>query len=95
MVSPSCPVERVPPDPQCAPKPYQGSVIISENIETPVAWKTIQSNASGTFSVSLPPGEYVFHPQPASAYPRCEEKLVEVVADQTDDIAIDCDSGIR
>jgi hypothetical protein len=95
VLGPTCPVERIPPDPECAPRPYKTSVSISRNIETPEGFKTIQTDASGTFSVSLPTGEYIFHPQGGSILPWCNERLVEVGADETSDITISCDTGIR
>jgi hypothetical protein len=95
LLGPTCPVESIPPNPQCSPRPYKTTITISKNIQTPVAFKTIQSDSSGTFSVTLPAGEYVFHPQGGSPLPRCEEKLVEVSTGMTNDITINCDTGIR
>jgi hypothetical protein len=95
FLGPACPVERVPPEPGCAPRPYQTSVTISRNIETPENFMTVDNDVSGMFSVSLPAGEYVLHPVGGSPYPRCDEKLVDIVAGRTDDITINCDTGIR
>lgn len=95
LLGPTCPVERIPPDPNCAAKPYATTVGISKNIETPLAFKTIGSNASGTFSVSLPAGEYLFYPQTTSSYPRCGQQLVNVVAGKMNNVIINCDTGIR
>jgi len=95
LLGPTCPVERIPPDPACAPKPYQTSIGISKNIETPELFLTIQSTASGTFIVSLPSGEYVFHPEGGSPFPRCDEQLVEVSAGSVTTTIINCDTGIR
>ena len=94
-LSPVCPVERIPPDPNCAARPYQTFINISKNIETPEAFLTIQSNASGAFTVSLPVGEYVFHPKGGLPYPRCSERLVDVTAGSINSITINCDTGIR
>ena len=95
-LGPTCPVERIPPDPQCAPRPFVGVIGVSRNIENPVAFETAQTDASGSFRFVLSPGEYdIFHANAASALPRCEEKIVTVVAGQTADIAISCDTGIR
>ena len=95
LLSPTCPVEHIPPDPTCAPRPYQTLIGISKNIETPEAFLTIQSNASGTFTASLPAGEYIFYPQTGSPLPRCDEKLAEVTGGGVDTITINCDTGIR
>jgi hypothetical protein len=96
VLSPTCPVEKNPPDPQCAPKPFSTTIGVSQNIETPTAFKTVQSDASGSFQFVLPPGEYdFFHSNGTSAYPRCGENVIEVVAGKTSDITISCDTGIR
>ena len=95
ILGPTCPVESNPPDPKCAPRPYQTMISISKNIETPTAFKTMQSDAAGLFSVSLAPGEYDFYVQATSALPRCAEQLVTVKAGQTSNITINCDTGIR
>ncbi len=94
-LSPTCPVERIPPDPACAPRAYQTLIAVSKNIETPTPLMTIQSSASGTFSVSLPAGEYLFYAPASSAYPRCNEQLVAIAAGDAKNVAISCDTGIR
>ncbi len=95
VLGPTCPVEHNPPLPGCAPKPYETSVTISKNLENPSPFVTVQSDASGTFSASLPAGEYVLSAQGGSPYPRCSEQLVEVAAGQTATTTINCDTGIR
>jgi hypothetical protein len=95
VLGPTCPVESIPPNPQCAPRPYQTSIAISRNIETPQSFETIKSDSSGAFSVSLSPGEYLFYAQGGSPYPRCNEQLVTVTAGQTSSVTIMCDTGIR
>jgi hypothetical protein len=95
LLGPTCPVERIPPDPRCAPRPYATAIGISTNIETPSDFMTINSNASGTFSVSLPAGEYLFRPHGGSVYPRCDESLVTIAAGVTTSTVISCDTGIR
>jgi hypothetical protein len=94
-LGPTCPVERIPPDLACAPKPYQTSISISRGIETPEAFMTIKTDTSGRFSVLLDPGEYVLHPQSGNVFPRCNEALVTVRAGAFTDAALTCDTGIR
>ena len=97
ILGPTCPTEKIPPDPACAPKPYQASIAISSNIENPqgAVLKIIASDASGTFTVSLPAGEYSFLVQSAAKYPVCTGTLVDVLAGKTSTTTINCDSGIR
>lgn len=60
---PTCPVEKVPPDPACADRPVAGAVLIVTTVAgAEVARAT--SAADGTFSVPLAPGDYVMVPQP-------------------------------
>lgn len=97
VLGPTCPVERVPPDPGCAPRPYQTAVAIS--FEAPSGEikqiKTVQTNSSGSFSVAFLPGTYFFQPQGGSVYPRCENSEVVIDAGQVIDVTINCDTGIR
>jgi Immunoglobulin-like domain of bacterial spore germination len=94
-LGPTCPVERIPPDPRCAPRPYQTSITVSRNIQTPEAFMTVKTDASGTFSIALDPGEYVLHPQSGSVFPRCGETLVTVAPNVFSDVTLTCDTGIR
>lgn len=57
-LSPVCPVERMPPDPNCAPKFYSTSINIMASGSTRIV-KTIQSDAKGMFSVDIAPGLYI------------------------------------
>ena len=60
---PVCPVERVPPDPACAPKAVAGAVIVIRDAAgSEVARATL--DATGTAFVELPAGGYVVEPQP-------------------------------
>ena len=94
--SPTCPVERIPPDPQCAPKPYATAIKIRAEGSAAVI-KTIQSNTSGVFTTSLLIGSYELEAvtQNNATYPRCEKTLVTVKADKTTTANISCDTGIR
>src|SRR5271169_551088 len=37
MLGPTCPVERIPPDPACAPRPYQTRITVYQKNGTTVA----------------------------------------------------------
>lgn len=94
--SPTCPVERIPQEPQCAPKPYATAIKI--RVEgTSAVIKTIQSNISGAFTVSLPVGSYELEAvtENNAIFPRCEKTLAVVKADKTTTTDISCDTGIR
>ena len=92
-LSPVCPVERMPPDPQCAPKPYQTSVEVSFN--GGVIVKTIQSNVDGSFTLTLPFGSYVIEALGGNVYPRCSPVPLEIRNTKTISVDLSCDTGIR
>ncbi|OGC80730.1 hypothetical protein A2943_02480 [Candidatus Adlerbacteria bacterium RIFCSPLOWO2_01_FULL_51_16] len=94
MVGPTCPVERIPPDPNCADKPLQTLVAIYRPTDLVHAIVLMQSDAKGTFEVSLPPGEYAVGAG-ESTPPNCPFTEVVVGPDAYTSIVISCDSGIR
>lgn len=95
LLGPTCAVERVPPDPLCADKPYQTTIQV-QSINPSAPYTTISTDASGAFSVSLDPGTYIFTPQGgASRFPICSAAQVVVFAGQTQTIKLHCDTGIR
>jgi len=94
ILSPTCPVERIPPDPNCAPKPYATSINILKTGNMGIV-KTIQSNGKGVFSVDLDSGFYTLEVQGGNVLPRCPEVSVEVKSGQYTTTEISCDTGIR
>ena len=61
---PTCPVEKLPADPACAPRPVSGAVlVVRDGSGVEVARAT--TGIDGTFFVPLPAGSYVVEPQPA------------------------------
>ena len=94
MVGPTCPVERMPPDPQCADKPYQTLVAVFRASDAVHAVAFTRSGTDGTFEVSLPPGEYVVGAG-ESMLPRCAQTPAIVGPEGYTQITVSCDSGIR
>lgn len=93
-LSPTCPVERIPPDPNCAPKPYSTPIDIMKSGST-VILKTIHSDEKGMFGVELNSGSYVLQARGGNVLPRCGEISVEVKSGQNINTEISCDTGIR
>ncbi len=93
-LSPTCPVERFPPDPNCAPKAYSTLIDIIKEGSTKIL-KTIQSDASGVFNVDLSLGSYVLQAHGGQTMPSCPLVLVAVKSNQYTNIEISCDTGIR
>jgi len=93
--SPTCPVETIPPSPQCAPRGLRATLRITRNGSLV---KRLTTDASGRFSVSLRPGRYRVRARPASGsqFPSCPGAVTaKVSAGRFARVAIDCDSGIR
>lgn len=92
-IGPTCPVERIPPDPQCADKPYAALLNISITDGTLVT--QVQAGSDGTFKVTLAPGEYVISQAGGKIYPRLSPVNVTVKANQYTSVNLQLDSGIR
>lgn len=91
--SPTCPVERMPPDPNCAPKAYKTVITIRDAKGGVVAQSP--TDANGAFEFSLPAGTYTVIPKSGEILPRCESEEAVVKAGGRTTLDIDCDSGIR
>ena len=95
--SPTCPVERVPPDPACAPKGFAATVRIFRTTDQRTV-RRLRTGADGRFSVQLRPGRYgvVARPAAGGPLPRCGGPVTAVVhAGRQTRVALGCDSGIR
>ncbi|MCV0404014.1 MAG: carboxypeptidase-like regulatory domain-containing protein [Chloroflexi bacterium] len=58
VASPICPVERQPPDPDCAPRPVSGASLTFADPDGEVVGTAVTDEV-GEFLVSLPMGTYV------------------------------------
>lgn len=97
LLGPVCPVERTPPDPACAPRPFETTINVWSTV-TGSTYKPVATNAAGEFRLSLAPGSYglkVSDHSNASLYPRCSEVAIVVVAKKSQNVTINCDTGIR
>ncbi|MBU6390149.1 tryptophan-rich sensory protein [Patescibacteria group bacterium] len=94
LIGPSCPVERVPPEPRCAPKPYQTRIAVFRQTDRTYAVAFFKSDADGRFEISLPPDNYLLAAG-ESALPRCGSVSVTVLPNQYASTTIFCDTGIR
>jgi hypothetical protein len=93
---PTCPVERVPPDPQCAPRPLAATLRVHRRgSRTGIL---VHSGTDGRFRVRLAAGTYVVQPlaQGRSPFPRPPGPLtVRVRTGHFTNITITYDTGIR
>ncbi len=100
---PICPVERIPPDPNCQPK-YDGQMLqVYDETNTTLAAE-ITLNENGAFSISLPQGTYYLFKKDIGITPNTRPPImprgnlpigIEIQARQTTQIEISVDTGIR
>jgi hypothetical protein len=90
---PVCPVERIPPDPACAPRAVQGAHIKITRAGAVVG--EVTSNQSGYFSVALPPGAYTLVPQPVQGLMGTAGPVDVNVGNAPVEVEISYDTGIR
>ncbi len=95
VAGPTCPVETIPPDPACAPRPVAGAtVIIQDDQRANVA--TVVLDPLGAAVVALPAGKYVVQPQRAAGLMGTAAAANVTVVDGTmTPVALEYDTGIR
>src|SRR4051812_16222708 len=92
---PTCPVEKVPADPACAPRPVCGAVVVVRD-GSGVEVARAMTGADGTFFVALGPGSYVVAPQPVEGLMGvAPEQSIDVAAGARSTIVLAYDTGIR
>ncbi|MBI3430250.1 MAG: hypothetical protein HY050_09415 [Actinobacteria bacterium] len=94
FLGPICPVERIPPDPACTPKPFRTTVEI-QRVATGAIYKSVMTDFSGSFTLSLDPDRYLLRATGGSVYPRCTDVTVQVIAGKSQSVIVNCDTGIR
>lgn len=96
-IGPTCPVERNPPDPACADRPYVNARVSIENKTNGSIVSQVVSDNEGNFRVVILPGVYIVDVQPMNnnILPRCPPKEVVVKTGVFVNVDVSCDSGIR
>lgn len=92
-LSPICPVERMPPEPQCAPKPYQTKIEVFSADGSKLI-KSTQAGSDGSFTLALPFGNYTIQAGTGAVHPSCSPVAV-LLQTATALVDISCDTGIR
>jgi len=95
VAGPVCPVERVPPDPACAPRPVAGAVVVVRDGSGSEIARTVTA-ADGSFFVEVPAGDYVVEAQPAEGLlGTAGQRDVSVVDGVAAQVQLEYDTGIR
>ncbi len=96
LLGPTCPVERIPPDPACAARPYKTVIrVIKAGSPLSSPFATAATNDQGQFAIMLPAGEYAVQPAGGNPLPRCATENVAVEANTVKKVNLSCDTGIR
>lgn len=96
VAGPTCPVEQVPPLPQCAPRPLVAALRVHRLGRA--ASLTVRSAIDGRFRVALAPGSYVLRAlaNPGSPFPRPPAAFtVTVRPHHFTSVTVTYDTGIR
>lgn len=94
-IGPTCPVERTPPDSNCADRPDANAQIVIRKSNNYLV-TTLMTDASGKFSAPLAAGYYILEvSHGGSPLPRCDRPTPVVNAGTFTSVDIACDSGIR
>ncbi len=92
---PVCPVERVPPDPACAPRPVVGATIAITDATGHEAGSVV-TDAAGAASITLAPGDYTVTAQAVGGLMRVPGETTVTVRDGAmTAVELDYDTGIR
>ncbi len=93
--SPTCPVETIPADPACAPRPVAGAVLVFTDAAGREV-KRVTSAQDGSFLVELPPGVYQVMAQAVEGLMATPAPMeVKVEAGQPTELQVSYDTGIR
>ena len=92
---PVCPVEQIPPDPNCAPRPVADAEVIVLTVEGREVGRA-KSDAAGKIRLTLPQGRYTIRPTSgANGFPSAPEEVVVDVGSTPVEVPLGYDTGIR
>lgn len=96
IAGPVCPVETVPPDPACEPRPVAAAEIIVRD-ESGASVARVRTADDGSFALSLPPGRYELVPQAVEGLIGTAPSVIVVLDADSEPIPIEIayDTGIR
>ena len=96
-IGPLCPVERIPPDPNCQPTEatYKAWQIAVYTLDKKTKLAQIEPNLDGSYQVILSAGTYLIDFEQSHAFARSLPTTVIITKDETTVLNIDIDTGIR
>jgi hypothetical protein len=96
VAGPVCPVERIPPDPACAPRPVVGAVIVITASDGHEVARTT-TDTDGRWTTTLAAGTYTLTPQAVTGLLGSAPPLQFTVSATRSSLSLDVtyDTGIR
>jgi hypothetical protein len=94
LAGPVCPVESLPPDPACAPRPVVGATVEAVDQAGTSLGSAVTDN-EGRFTLTLPAGEYTIVAMPVDGLMGTPVPLDITVAGSLDVGVLAYDTGIR
>ena len=95
VAGPTCPVETVPPDPACAPKPVPNVTVLVMDADGAVREKVVL-DAAGQRFLGLPPGAYAVSAEGVAGFMSGPEAQRVTVEDgRITEVTLAFDTGIR
>ena len=96
LLGPICPVQRDPPDPNCADKGFRTTVQVRYIDPTRSSlFSSVETDKEGNFKVMLPPGEYRLQALGGKPFPTCGGQDITIESDMMLEVDLSCDTGIR
>src|SRR3989344_9360658 len=78
-LSPTCPVETLPPDPSCAPRAYS-TIVSVKNLSGDVVG-SIPTDENGYYSIKVKPGTYDVVASSGDPLPLCDSVRITLLSD--------------
>lgn len=96
-LGPTCPVEKFPPDPKCADRPYANAKVEFLPKAGGASVKSVVTDSMGKFETKLGVGTYLatIYQKSTLSLPSCPTIEFSIKPDQSTSIEIPCDTGIR
>ncbi|HAV77600.1 MAG TPA: hypothetical protein DCX53_09640 [Anaerolineae bacterium] len=91
FIGPMCPVLRE--GEECPDQPYQADLTVTSQGGERIV--QIRTEDNGKFSIPLPPGEYILHPESPNILPFASDQTVFVLENHFTEVIVKYDSGIR
>lgn len=97
FAGPVCPVETDPPDPECAPRPVQGALILVQPADgRDIVVAQGETDADGRVLLDVPAGDYLVIGAAVEGLMGVPQPIaVTVEADEATPVGLGYDTGIR